>query len=178
MSSYPLAENLLLPISPYQVDGYRFGQRVRSRLILWARHLGDDILAAPGTVVTAIGTGRVVYAGIRPGTATKRNWGGLIVIGHTFPHTATSFFSVYGHITKLKVALDQEVTLGQVIGEVAAGLTAENGWWKLPHLHFGIYTGIWREGEILPGYKRPFDGRTRFTWWHDPQSFIKEYKGA
>lgn len=63
---------------------------------------------------------------------------------------------------------------GQIIGEVAAEETPENGWWKMPHLHFGIYVGPW-SGEILPGYKRPFDGRTKLAWWQDPKLFIEEY---
>jgi murein DD-endopeptidase MepM/ murein hydrolase activator NlpD len=178
MSDLPLAHSLAWPITPYEVGGYRFGQRVRSRWILWARHLGDDILADPGTPVAAIGTGKVMYADVRPGSAKKRNWGGLVVLGHQHPLTKHRFFSVYGHITDLKVRLDEQVSSSQIIGTIAPGLSAENGWWKLPHLHFAIYAGPWREGEILPGYKRPFDGRTKFSLWRNPQEFIRGYERA
>lgn len=161
---------LIFPIEPYELeDGvYRFGMRVRSRKIFWARHLGDDLVVSPGTLVRAIGEGEVVWAGIREGTSQKRNWGGLVVIKHS------DFYSVYGHMKNLRVKVEGRVEGGDKIGEVAEGNTAENGWWKIPHLHFAIYLGPWT-GEILPGYKRPFDGRTKFSWWRDPKSFIEEY---
>jgi murein DD-endopeptidase MepM/ murein hydrolase activator NlpD len=63
---------------------------------------------------------------------------------------------------------------GQVIGVVAEGLTPENGWWKIPHLHFGIYVGPWRDS-VLPGYKRFEEFRTKTKWWEDPSSFIEKY---
>lgn len=161
---------LRLPIEPYELkDGvYRFGTRVRSRVILWARHLGDDLATAPGTRVSSIGLGKVVWSGTRAGNTLKRNWGGLVVLAHD------GFYSVYGHITDIKVKVGEQVTMGQSIGVVAAGNTPENGWWEIPHLHFGIYVGPWT-GEILPGYKRPGDKRTKFSWWRDPKPFIEAY---
>lgn len=161
---------LIFPIKPYELkDGvYRFGTRVRSRWILWARHLGDDLVVPPGTSVRAIGAGEVVWADVRLGSIKKKNWGGLVVIKHE------DFYSVYGHMRNLTVKVGDKAQAGQVIGEVAEGNTPENGWWKIPHLHFGIYVGPWNS-EILPGYKRPFDGRTKFAWWRDPKTFIEEY---
>jgi murein DD-endopeptidase MepM/ murein hydrolase activator NlpD len=178
---YPVAQQLQLPLEPYELkDGvYRFGTRVRSRVILWARHLGDDIVVSPATRVCSIGSGKVVWSGIRAGSAMKKNWGGLIVLEHEHRNPndqipMTKFYSVYGHITDLKVRVGEHVQMGQEIGAVASGNTPENGWWKIPHLHFGIYVGPWT-GEILSGYKRLFDGRTKFKWWRDPLPFIKEY---
>lgn len=179
MNSLP---KLQFPIEPYvlQPDVYRFGTRVRSRIILWARHLGDDIVASPGTLVSAIGEGEVVWAEVRAGSKEKRNWGGLIVLKHEhenpnaeIPMTET-FYSVYGHITHIAVKVGERVRVGEKLGEVAPGLTPENGWWKIPHLHFAIYVGNW-SGEILPGYKRFFDGRTKMAWWRDPKTFIEEH---
>lgn len=184
----------MFPVEPYALkDGYyRFGTRVRSRRILWARHLGDDIVAAPGTQVRSIGSGTVVWSGMRLGSEKKRNWGGLVIIEHTksqVPMTndqsnpksqnqkQETFYSIYGHITDIAVSVGEKVNGGQRLGVVAAGLTPENGWWKIPHLHFAIYTGPWT-GEILPGYKRFFDGRTKFAWWRDPASFIEEYNSS
>lgn len=178
-----MAENhLVFPIEPYELKPgvYRFGTRVRSRWILWARHLGDDLVVPPGTLVRAIGGGEVVWAAIRPGSAEKKNWGGLIVVKHdnqkaqVSKHKIQMFYSLYGHMTGLRVKEGEEVKASQQIGEVAAGLTPENGWWKIPHLHFAIYTGPWT-GEILPGYKRFWDGRTKMAWWRDPKPFIEEY---
>lgn len=179
-----LTAKLVLPLEPYELkDGYyRFGTRVRSRWILWARHLGDDIVAEPGAAVSAIGEGEVVWAEVRAGSPQKRNWGGLIVLKHEHKMTndqfpMTNFFSVYGHITDIAVKVGEKLQGGQELGVVAAGLTPENGWWKIPHLHFAIYTGPWT-GEILPGYKRFFDGRTKMAWWRDPASFIEEYNSS
>jgi len=163
--------DLKLPITPYEVSGYRFGQRLRRRFILWATHLGDDIVAAAGTPVTAIGEGTVVWSEMRLGTPDHRNWGGVVIIRHD------SFYSIYGHITDLKVAKGDHVRGGQPLGAVAPGKTPENGMWATPHLHFAIYTGPWREN-VLPGYARPDDWlrlsprRTRMAWWHNPQVFI------
>ena len=164
---------LIFPIDPYELkpDVYRFGTRVRSRYVLWARHLGDDIVAEPGTPVVAIGEGEVVWAEVRAGSQEKRNWGGLVIVKHE------KFYSLYGHITDIAVKVGEKVQTGQKLGEVAPGLTPENGWWKIPHLHFAIYVGNWT-GEILPGYKRFFDGRTKMAWWRDPKSFIENANKA
>lgn len=174
---YPQPLNLLYPLEPYRVGGYRFGERVRSRWILWARHLGDDVVVDPGTSVRAVGEGEVAWAEIRPGTPGRRNWGGVVIIGHVNKRDGSAFYSVYGHITDVKVKVGELVVPGQEVGTVAAGATPENGFWKIPHLHFAIYTGPWRN-EILPGYARPFAGRTQFSWWKDPGAFIAAYNSG
>ncbi len=172
--TFPVPDRLTFPIESYSVEGYPFGARVRSRFILWARHLGDDILADPGTPVVSIGQGHVVWSEIRPGAEKKRNWGGVVIVGHMNKHDQTPFFSVYGHMKDLTVKVGDTVQAGTTLGVVAAGLTPENGWWKLPHLHFGIYVGPWTN-QVLAGYARPFEGRTRFRWWKSPQAFIDTY---
>lgn len=174
LMSESVATVLRLPFEPYDVTGYAFGQRVRSRKILWARHLGDDIVADPGTHIVCIGDGKVIWSEMRLGTPEHRNWGGLVVIEHVGPATGLLFYSVYGHMNNLTVLQGASVHIGDTLGEVAAGDTPENGCWKLPHLHFGIYTGPWT-GKVLPGYARPFEGRTKFSWWQNPKPFIKTY---
>ncbi len=171
---YPVPARLQLPVDSYNQDGYRFGQRVRSRVILWARHLGEDILAKPGMNVKAIGAGEVVWSETRLGGPNKRNWGGIVIIGHQHKETGQAFFSLYGHMTDITVKAGDEVGLGQPIGVIAGGQTPENGWWKLPHLHFSVYTGPWTN-QVLPGYTRFFEGRTKFRWWSRPRQFIEEY---
>lgn len=168
------AQQLSLPVSAYAVEGYRFGERVRSRIILWARHLGDDVILPPGTPVHTIAAGKVVWSEVRAGSEVRRNWGGVVIVEHIHKSTGQLFYSVYGHLTNLKVVVGEEVAPGALIGEVAPGRTPENGWWKTPHLHFGIYLGPWTDC-VLPGYKRFFDGRTRFSWWRDPRSYIEAY---
>ena len=167
-------EPLLYPVDDYVVKGYHFGERVRSRIILWARHLGDDVVLSPETPVKAIGAGRVVWSEIRPGNSERRNWGGLVVIEHTHKKSQVLFYSLYGHMKDLEVKAGDQVLAGRPLGKVAPGPSPENGWWKTPHLHFGIYVGPWTDA-VLPGYKRFFDDRTKFTWWRDPQKFIEEY---
>lgn len=169
---------LSLPVLPYDVAGYRFGQRIRRRGFLWATHLGDDVVAAAGTPVSTIGQGEVVWSEMRLGSADKRNWGGIVIIKHE--PDSKFFFSLYGHITAIRVKKGDRVQPGQLLGVVAAGNTPENGWWKTPHVHFAIYTGPWQE-RVLPGYARPDDWlrlsprHTRMKWWHNPQVFITRY---
>lgn len=169
-----MAAKLQYPVQPYEVKGYRFGQRVRSRILLWARHLGEDVILPPGTAVVAAGEGQVVWSQMRLGSREKRNWGGIVVVCHTHRRTNQKFYSLYGHLQELQVRVGDTVTAGQVVGNVAEGHSPENGWWKIPHLHFAIYMGPWTEA-VLPGYKRFFDGRTKFSWWRSPQQFIEEY---
>lgn len=172
--SYPIPTRLELPVEPYEVSGYHFGQRLRRRIILWATHLGDDVVQPAGTPVTAIGEGEVVWAEVRPGAPHKRNWGGIVIIGHLHHATGEPFYSLYGHLRDLTVTVGQAVSTAQTLGVIAESHTPENGWWQIPHLHFAIYTGPWNN-QILPGYKRPEQFRTRVAWWQDPQEFINAY---
>jgi murein DD-endopeptidase MepM/ murein hydrolase activator NlpD len=166
--------NLGWPITPYEVTGYAFGKRVHSRIILWARHLGDDILATPGTTVNAIGDGKVIWSEMRLGNEIRRNWGGIVIVEHVHKTTGQTFYSLYGHLKDLTVNVGDTVTTGQKVGVIAEGHSPQNGWWKLPHLHFAIYCGPWTD-TVLPGYKRFFDGRTKFSWWRSPVKFINDY---
>jgi len=176
--NYPAPSRLVLPLQPYELGDYHhFGKRLPFKKILRIIHLGDDVQAAADTSVASIGDGEVVYAEMRAGSAQKKNWGGLVVIGHTDHTTNQPFYSVYGHLYKLTVRPGQVVSAGEQLGYVAPAGTAENGGWKHPHLHFSIYTGPWR-GQILPGYKRPTElFRTRTSWWSDPREFIERYNG-
>lgn len=184
-----MPSSLRLPVQPYSSGGYHFGQRLSRRVFLWATHLGDDVLAEPGTPVCAIGEGEVVWSEMRLGSEEKRNWGGIVIVRHqslvaSHQSPATSheahFYSIYGHITNLKVSTGERVQPGQTLGIIALGSTPENGWWKTPHLHFAIYTGPWKNA-VLPGYARPDDWlrlsprRTRRSWWHNPQEFIRHH---
>ncbi len=171
---YPTPAQLELPVQPYHVTGYHFAQKVRRKIVLWATHLGDDVVVSAGKPVSAIGAGEVVWAEIRPGKPDHRNWGGIIVIGHTHQKTGESFFSVYGHLRDLTVTVGQQINAQERLGVVAPGLTPENGWWQIPHLHFAIYQGPW-QNTILPGYKRLEERRTKVRWWRNPQEFIEAY---
>lgn len=182
VTTYPLASTLTLPVANYGTgDLYKFGSRIRRHTILWATHLGDDVAVAAGTVVTAIGNGQVVWSQMRLGSLKHRDWGGVVVIGHTRPDTEEVFFSVYGHVTAIEVKVGDVIRQGQSVGTVAPAATPENGWWQHAHLHFSIYSGPWRD-LVPPGWYRPeylvlrgFSRQTKRSWWHDPQTFIADF---
>jgi len=180
---YPEPEKLQFPVEPYKIgDQYSFRARIRRYVVLWATHLGDDVQAEAGTPVHAIGRGEVVWSQMRLGSPEHRDWGGVVVVGHTDPKTHQMFFSVYGHITDLTVKEGESVEAGKLLGVVAAGPTPENGWWKIAHLHFAIYTGPWKD-QIVPGWLRPehrfmrgSSKNTKLEWWQSPRKFISAYQ--
>jgi murein DD-endopeptidase MepM/ murein hydrolase activator NlpD len=170
--------SLVLPVEPYTVSGHGFGDHIRRHFLLWAVHLGDDVLAEAGTPVKVVADGEVVWSETRRGRSEKKNWGGIVVVKSQIPNSKfqitnmTTFYSVYGHIADLKVKVGDKVTAGQAIGAVAMGNTPENGWWEKPHLHFGIYTGPWKD-EVLAGWWRPEHWRrTKVKWWVNPREFL------
>lgn len=168
---------LILPVEPYNVSGYEFGSKVGRWLGFRATHLGDDAVISAGTIIRAIGDGEVVWSEVRPGSERKGNWGGIIVLAHkskTQNPNTPNFYSVYGHLKDLGVKAGDRVVMGQSLGAVAEALTPENGWWKIPHLHFAIYTGPWND-EVLPGYFRIWERRTKKKWWEEPKEFIRRY---
>ncbi len=172
-------EKLIFPVWSYKVGGYAFAEKVRRRLVFWATHLGEDVRAKPGTEVFCIGDGEVVWSEMRKGSKEKRNWGGIVVVKHESriknqESRTKNFYSVYGHLRDLVVSVGEKIERGRKLGVVAKGLTSENGWWKIPHLHFGIYVGPW-DDKIVPGFKRMGDGRTKIKWWRCPSKFIEEY---
>jgi len=162
---------LSYPIEPYQVGGdfLKFGDKVRRKFGLWAYHLGDDVIADPGVVVKVVGDGEVVVAEMKLGSEEHRSWGGVVIVRHE------SFYSIYGHMRNLVVEVGDTVSGGDQLGVVADSYTPENGWWKVPHLHFAIYTGPWNGG-LLPGYWRVEKfWRTKQSWWHNPSDFLDRY---
>lgn len=177
--TFPAPQKLQHPVEPYNVSGHHFSKIIRRWWVLWATHLGDDIVVSPNTPVKAIGDGKVIWSEMRPGDELNRNWGGLIIIAHQCSFNPRErdnkvFYSLYGHMKGLKVKKDEPVKTGQPIGMIAESYTPENGWWKIPHLHFGIYTGPW-ENKVLPGYNRVEERRTKTKWWRDPGNFISSY---
>ena len=100
--SFPIPDKLQLPVEQYKVGGYKFHKRVRRWWILWATHLGDDVVVPAGTQVSAIGDGEVVWSQMRLGEDLKRNWGGIVVIGHK--NNFQTFYSVYGHMRDLQAS--------------------------------------------------------------------------
>lgn len=172
---YPCPERLLLPLPNYTVSGRPFCEEG----ILGGRslglHLGEDALAEPGTPVCAVGDGVVVYAALRAGRFRRRgSWGNVVILGHTHAADGRPFYSVYGHLGERHCVKGNRVACGGAIGTVGKGRTRANGWWPEPHLHFAIYRGRWG-GQVLPGYYREEDGRTKLEDWVPPAQFVREY---
>lgn len=189
-TNIPVAKSLIFPIKGYTVnDSYFLHEDIYDGKD-WGLHLGEDMRTEPATHVMAVGDGLVVYSGNHPGVwkilpdksrQPIRNWGNLIIIAHQNPKDGKIFLSVYGHLGERYVKKGQIVSKGEVIGDVGAADTPENGLWYA-HLHFAIYVGPfpWHKSDgselkILPGYYKPEEGLTKLKWWKEPSKFIRDY---
>ncbi|HJR09553.1 MAG TPA: M23 family metallopeptidase [Pyrinomonadaceae bacterium] len=85
-------------------------------------HSGQDISAERGTPVFAAGIGTVKFAG------TQGGYGQIVIIDH-----GDGLTTRYGHLSKIEVAVGQELTRGAQIGRV--GSTGRS---TGPHLHYEV----------------------------------------
>lgn len=100
----------------------KFGYRIHPISKTRKLHAGMDIGAPKGTDVIAAGSGVVI---------TAKYWGGYgnaVMIDHL-----NGFWTLYAHLSKITVKEDQQVEIGQKIGEV--GSTGQS---TGPHLHFEV----------------------------------------
>ena len=114
-------------------------------------HLGVDIFLAAGNAVSAPADGIVEVAEYREAAL---DYGGLVVLRHQTPH-GDSFWTLYGHLSRLSVAAlrkGQHIARGERIA--ALGTADENGGWD-PHLHFQVATSIDSMGTDWPGVADP-----------------------
>jgi murein DD-endopeptidase MepM/ murein hydrolase activator NlpD len=115
---HPPPRSPLAMLTPAQgVLGDRFGPR-GDRF-----HSGVDFEAPAGTSVHAARSGRVAFAGWSSG-----GYGRLIVLDH-----GSGVTSWYAHLSRLDVAVGQQVAAGSLIGRVGATGRATG-----PHLHFEV----------------------------------------
>jgi Peptidase family M23 len=97
---------------------YRYKGNVVDRQV----HLGADLASVQQSPVPAANNGRVVFA------ATVGIYGNTVVIDHGF-----GLFSLYAHLSEIKVAAGDRVDKGDTIGQTGVtGLAAGD------HLHFGM----------------------------------------
>ncbi len=89
-------------------------------------HTGLDYPAAAGTVVSAAGTGEVVFAGW-----DTSGYGNLVVIEHP-----RGVRSMYAHLSRIGVSRGSAVVAGSTVGRVGATGVATG-----PHLHFELRIG-------------------------------------
>ena len=85
-------------------------------------HSGIDIGARVGTPIKAPAPGSVVFAGQHP------EYGVTLIIDH-----GNDTRSLYGHLSKLRVAMDELVKRGETVA-----LTGNTGRSSGPHLHYEI----------------------------------------
>jgi murein DD-endopeptidase MepM/ murein hydrolase activator NlpD len=105
--------------------------------------------------------------------------GGTGVISSSFDtksHGARFFYSLYAHLGTSFKRIGEKVECGEPLGFVGEANTPENGYWPA-HLHFAIYTGPWQD-EVLPGYWKEGDDRTKPEWWHVPSEYLKNYENV
>ena len=97
---------------------YHKGEKVDEQI-----HLGVDLASLAHSPIQAANHGRVLFAG-RNGI-----YGLTIALDH-----GQGLFTIYGHLSKIEVTLDQEVKKGDVIG-----LTGQTGLAGGDHLHYGVF---------------------------------------
>jgi murein DD-endopeptidase MepM/ murein hydrolase activator NlpD len=106
-----------------------FGNRFDPYYHVWQLHAGIDIGAPAGTAIVAAAGGRVTQAGWSGG------YGNYTCIDHG-QVDGQRLSTCYGHQQKIMVAPGQQVTAGQVIGQVGSTGAATG-----PHLHFEVRLG-------------------------------------
>jgi murein DD-endopeptidase MepM/ murein hydrolase activator NlpD len=125
LDSYPVGK----PAADYYLSS-RFGRRRdpvdRTR---WGNHPGLDLAAWPGTAIMATAPGTVIYSG------WYGPYGNMIEIDH-----GNGFHTRYGHMRKLNVKKNEDVNLGQKIGEMGS-----TGRVTGTHVHYEV----WFNGEVI-----------------------------
>jgi murein DD-endopeptidase MepM/ murein hydrolase activator NlpD len=106
-----------------------FGNRFDPYYHVWQLHAGVDFGAPAGTEIVAAAAGRVTQAGWSGG------YGNYTCIDHG-QVDGQRLSTCYGHQQKILVSPGQQVSVGQVIGQVGS-TGASTG----PHLHFEVRLG-------------------------------------
>ncbi|WP_417448817.1 peptidoglycan DD-metalloendopeptidase family protein [Kordiimonas sp.] len=123
LDSFPVGK----PAEKYYLSS-RFGRRVDPLKKTWANHPGLDLAGWPGTAIYATAPGKVVHAG------WYGPYGNMVEIDH-----GNGFRTRYGHMRKLRVDKDDEVSLGQRVGDMG-----KTGRVTGTHLHYEI----WFDGSV------------------------------
>lgn len=115
---------LKAPLNFRRISSYYSGRRFHPILKTYRPHHGLDYAAPVWTPVSALGDGKIVFAGYKGG------YGKLVIIRHRSGHE-----TYYGHLAKItkNIGAGINVEQGQVIGNVGkSGLSTG------PHLHFEV----------------------------------------
>ena len=109
------------PLKNVEKSGFGFGDFLEYSNYR-IQHLGIDLRAGLDTKVYVVNNGKVVMA------KELSNYGKTIVIDH-----GLGIFSLYLHLDEFKIAKDDMVKKGQIIG-----LSGDTGYTAGPHLHFSM----------------------------------------
>ncbi len=113
-------DKFMWPVAGFIASG--FGMRRHPILGVVRMHAGIDIVAPTGTLVKAADGGQIIQAGY------DHSYGYSIVVYH-----GGGFATWYAHLSRILVAVGQNVSRGEVIGLVGATGLATG-----PHLHFEV----------------------------------------
>lgn len=103
-----------------------FGYRTAPKAGASTNHKGMDLAAATGTPIKATANGVASFVGIRGG------YGNAIILNHGKKNNI-NISSLYGHLSKFNIRVNQVVSAGQVIGYVGTTGNVTG-----PHCHFEI----------------------------------------
>lgn len=117
LDSYPHGK----PATEFYLSS-RFGRRRDPIKKTWARHRAVDLAGWPGTPITATAPGKVVHSG------WFGVYGNMVEIDH-----GNGFRTRYGHMRKLNVKKNEEVSLGQQLGEMGKTGRATD-----THVHYEV----------------------------------------
>jgi murein DD-endopeptidase MepM/ murein hydrolase activator NlpD len=117
----------------WPLANYRYGDFFPDTDIV---HTGIDIDATRGTPVIAAGSGRVVWAGFglyKGANATDDPYGLAVAIKHNFGYNGRYLYTIYAHMDRVDVQVDQKVETGDPLG-----IVGNTGNTTGPHLHFEV----------------------------------------
>ena len=118
------AHVLASPVAHTQITS-GFATRLDPFRRLPAEHRGVDYSAPIGTPVHSVAPGVVEFAGKQSG------YGNVVEVRHSSERT-----TLYAHLSRIDVAVNDRVERGQLLGAVGA-----TGWATGPHLHFEYRVG-------------------------------------
>ncbi|HTI65886.1 MAG TPA: aminotransferase class III-fold pyridoxal phosphate-dependent enzyme, partial [Gemmatimonadaceae bacterium] len=131
-------------------------------------HIGLDLFAPAGTPVFAPLDG-VVHAFADNGA--PQDYGPVVILRHV-TDDGTSFFTLYGHLSRASTAewhVGASVRAGQQIATL--GESRENGGWT-PHLHLQIITDLLELGTDFPGVAWAAHRRAWTAICPDPNAIV------
>lgn len=108
----------------------------------WRVHHGLDMPNPDGQPVRAAGDGVVVWAAdhyrwSEDGFSdAAESYGNVVIIEHNFGYRGQRLYTLYAHLSRILVSLNDPVTVGQVVG-----LSGHSGNVTGPHVHFEVRLG-------------------------------------